>query len=84
MAHDFELDDNGNIRMRPVTAWTTHLIAGIAALLRIEYVESPEEFEERHKVLQLALTAQQCLELAESLSNTGKQLLHIDPSQVQQ
>lgn len=72
---NIETNSEGNILLRPVTGWTTHFVAGMFGLLRIEYVESPQEFEGTHRSLQLALTAPQCLELAEALTKIGKSLL---------
>jgi hypothetical protein len=71
-----EKDSNGDIITRPVTGWTTGTLAGIAVLLVLEYAESPQELETGHsKSIQLALSVQQSLELAERLRTLGKRLL---------
>ncbi len=75
MPINVETNNEGNIVIRPVTGWTTHFVAGIVGILRIEYIENPQEFEATHKSLQLALTAPQSLELAEVLNKLGKSLL---------
>ena len=81
MTRELELNRDGTVVMKPMTGWTTHKVAGIAVLLRIEYIESPQEFAEKHKALQLALTAPQCLELAEALTKAGKSLLEKHPGE---
>ena len=69
-------DSDGNIITKPVTGWTTGTVAGIAVLLAIQYAETPEELEKGHsKQIQLTLTAQQSLELAEKLTTLARILL---------
>jgi hypothetical protein len=71
-----EKDNDGNVITKPVTGWTTGTLAGIAVLLALEYADSPLELETGHsKSIQLALSAQQSLELAERLTKLGKSLL---------
>lgn len=67
-------DAQGNIILRPVTGWTTATIAGISVLLAIQYSDSLENIE-KPQSLQLGLTAQQALELAETLTKQANRLL---------
>jgi hypothetical protein len=72
-----ELDANGNIATNPVTGWTTATLAGIAALLAIEYLETQPGMKTGHsKAIQFALTPQQCLDLAEKLTKLAQLLIH--------
>jgi hypothetical protein len=69
-------DENGNIVTRPMTGWTMFSLADIAVGLAVEYVESPHQLETgSRKSLQLALTPQACLELAEALTRQARRLL---------
>jgi hypothetical protein len=75
MDSNLEKDQDGQIILRPVTGWTAHQVAEILALLKIEYIESPEEFEGTHKSFQICLTAQQCLQLAETLQRANASIV---------
>jgi hypothetical protein len=67
---DLETDSNGDIITNPVIGWTTATLAGMSVFLAIHYVETPLELEtEDGKSIQMILTPQQCLELAERLTN---------------
>jgi hypothetical protein len=75
MDNDLELNNDGNIKLRPITGWAIHVAAGILGILRIQYVENQQELEGTGKSLQLALTAQQCQQLSEALTRLHKRLL---------
>jgi hypothetical protein len=71
-----ETDGMGNVITKPVTGWSTVPVAGIAVLLAVRYVDTPEELERGDsKSIQLVLKPQQCLELAEALKKLGTVLL---------
>jgi hypothetical protein len=71
-----ETDENGDILTRPVTGWSIFPVAEIAVLLAVRYVETPEQLETgANKQLQLVLTPQQCLELAETLKRRANAIL---------
>jgi hypothetical protein len=66
----FETDSNGDIVTNPVTGWMTLPVAGIAVLLAIQYIETPLDIDAANgKSVQLVLTPQQCLDLAEKLTD---------------
>ena len=76
MPSEFETDKNGNIITKPVTGYTIGPVAGMAVLLAIEYVESPAELESgKSKRIQLILTPQQTLEIADVMTRRAKSLL---------
>lgn len=82
MTPQFELDENGEVVMKPVTGWKIAPVAGIAVLLAIQYVETPAELETGDsKSIQLVLTPQKCLELAEVLTRVAKRILEPQPGQ---
>ncbi len=71
-----ELDSEGNVITKPITAWSTVTLAGIAGLLILQYAETREALERgEYRQIQLALMPQQCLWLAEGLTKLGKSLL---------
>jgi hypothetical protein len=74
-SEELELDEHGNIKTMPVTGWTTAVLAEIAVLLKIQYVERPQEIETGGKSLQLVLMPQQCLELAAQLTKFARLVL---------
>ena len=80
---DLQKDERGNIITKPVTGWTTVPMAGIAVLLAIQYVETPQELGTLEKQIQFALMPQQCLELAEVLTRQANRVLRGDSEQGQ-
>jgi hypothetical protein len=72
-----ETDANGNIVLKPVVGWTTGTLAEKSVLLAIQYIERPEDYETGQKLIQLALTTQQSLELAAALNKKAKFVLEI-------
>jgi hypothetical protein len=75
MSIPFELDSDGKIITKPVTGWTTAVVAEIAVLLAIQYIDHPQEIETGGKQIQFVLMPQQCLELAEKLTTLAKRVL---------
>jgi len=76
MTFQFEKDKNGDIVTKPVTGFATAPVVGTCVLLAIQYVETPGELESGHnKQIQLILTPQQSLEIAESLTRQAERLL---------
>ena len=60
MSGDFELDASGNIRLSPLVGYSTGVVAGMACMLRLEHVNSPQELRDwRISALQLVLTPDQ-------------------------
>jgi hypothetical protein len=81
MTPEFEKDKNGDIITKPVVGFTTAPVAGMAVLLAIRYVETPEELESGgSKQIQLILTPQQAQEIANSLARQGERILGNPPS----
>jgi hypothetical protein len=71
----FELDENGNVVLKPVTGWTTAPVAEVAVLLQIQYEDGPEDIGTDGKRIQFVLKPQACLEIAESLTKQARRLL---------
>ena len=83
---DFQIDNEGNVIMKPVTGWLITHAGEVAVLAGIEYVESPQELEtgDKHQI-PLVLLPQQCLDLAAALTTAAQRLLNdsVDPSKLQ-
>jgi hypothetical protein len=79
----FDTDAEGNIITKPVVGWATRPVAGMAVLVQIQYADTPEQLENLEKGcsrIQLVLTPQQSLELAETLTTQAKRIMtHPDP-----
>jgi hypothetical protein len=76
MTFSLQTDSNGNVISFPVTEWQLRTLAGISILLTALYVRTPEELEtEDRQQIQLAMTPQQCLQLAEALKKAAMSLL---------
>jgi hypothetical protein len=43
--HKYELDNEGNIILKPVVAYTTSTLAGVAIMLQVRYQDSPFDKE---------------------------------------
>jgi hypothetical protein len=72
----FDLDADGNIKTCPVLGWTTVQAMGMAVLARIEYAETPEQLKTgATQALQIVLTPQQALEIAETLTRQAMNIL---------
>jgi hypothetical protein len=75
MTPELDRDEHGEIVTRPVTGWETHSVYGTAILLATEYVENEQELESgvRHRI-QLVLTRQGALDVAEALKRAGSRV----------
>jgi hypothetical protein len=72
---DIEIGSDGLVRTRPVLGWMTVPVAGMSVILRLNYAETPEELRTGGRHLQVIMTPQQCLELAEVLTRQARQIL---------
>lgn len=70
----FEVNEDGNIVAWPVTGWVAAVVSETAVILKIEYLESSQGTDNAAYV-QLHLTAQQTLGLAETLQKQARRLL---------
>ena len=69
---DLETNSDGGIILKPVTGWKILPVAGMSALLAIQYVETPEELEKGNsKQIQLVLMPQQCLGVCREYVSTS-------------
>ncbi len=84
MAHPaadrLEINDDGMITPRPVLGWVHGPIGGVIAVLRLNYADSPQDQIAGGRHLQVTLTPQQALALAEDLTRTANLLLAQAPS----
>jgi hypothetical protein len=72
----FDLDENGEIKLQPVTGFTIAPVATIAVLLQIEYVENQTALETQDtERKQFVIYPQQALEIAEALRRAAEPLL---------
>jgi hypothetical protein len=81
-AMTFTTDDEGNVKLNPVTGWEIGRVAGVALALKLEYVSSPNQLESHAMIsdsIQFVLTAEEALELAEVLKRHGTELLSAIP-----
>ena len=69
-----EVNSDGNIVTRPIMGWTT-VPAETAVILRLNYAENPDELRTGGRHLQVILTPQQCLELAQILTKQAQRIL---------
>lgn len=78
---DFKLDKDGNLVMQPVTGYELSLPAGIGVLLSIEFVMDLHELEAgvAPQRVQLLLTPDKALELADSLRRAVERFYQVPP-----
>lgn len=64
----FDTDGEGRILVHPLTGWTVASIDSVGLLLQVEFALSKQEVESvaQHR-MQLALTIEQALELADTI-----------------
>jgi hypothetical protein len=79
-SNDLEIGADGMVATRPVLGWTTAPVAGMSVILRLNYAETPKELETGGRHLQVIMTPQQCLELAETLTKQARRILDALPS----
>ena len=71
MAIKLQRDGRGNVIVRPVTDYEVRPVGDMSLMVAIEYVESPEQFENgERKTLQTLMYADQALEFAESIKRS--------------
>jgi hypothetical protein len=71
---ELQKDQNGNVKLSSVLGWTLGRVAETYVLLAVQYAENEQELETGGKVLQLSLTPDQALQLAEVLRKYGSSL----------
>ena len=71
----FELDEDGMIVTRPLLGFTIVTVAGMSILTRLDYAEKPADIETGDKSVQLILTPQQALEVADALTRHARNIL---------
>jgi hypothetical protein len=75
MSGEVELNEAGNVKISPLLDYETHLIPGVAVILRIGYAEDMEGMQSHTtEHLQLTLTPGQCRSLAETLLRAKSQV----------
>lgn len=76
MSRELDTDIHGNVIMKPLVGWATHGVSDIAVLIVLEYLDDPAQAEAMQgETLQLALTAHQCLEVADALNAAANGIL---------
>ena len=76
MNREFDVDENGEVKLQPVTGFAVAPMATIAVMVQVDYVESEEALEtECTERKQFVLYPQQALELAEALKKVASPLL---------
>ena len=75
MISGFEVDENGDLILKPLIGWKVAPIVESAVLLAVQYADSAAELETGGRSLQLALTPLQSLELAEGLTREVRRIL---------
>jgi hypothetical protein len=77
-----EKDRHGNLVVRPVTGWTIGTAFEMGVLVAIQYVENPEQLKTGNgRSIQLVLTPNQAVELAEVLKRKAAIILEGLPTQ---
>jgi hypothetical protein len=69
----YELDNEGNAKVKPVIGWSIGLAYASVVLLQIEYL--PEDMSEGSKALLFSLSPQVCLDISEELTKQARLLL---------
>ncbi len=80
MPKNLETDKDGKLIVNPDIGWTTGTLAEVGVLLAIDYSERPQDIETGGKSVQLGLTPQQSLELAQKLTTLANKLLNPPPA----
>lgn len=71
--NDLQKDEAGNIVLKPVTGWLTAPVAEVAVMLAVQYLDDPKQ--RKPNQIQLVLTTQQCIELADILKRKATGIL---------
>ena len=72
MADKWDVDEEGNIKLAPLAGWDVNVGAGTFCLLRIRSLADRSGKEA--PPLQLAMTAEQCIQLAADLSAAARRI----------
>ena len=75
----FELDDKGLVVMRPLLGWSIGSAAEIAVLVRLRYAQTQGDIGTAGESVQLAMTPQQALSLADVLTKQAQSILTLRP-----
>jgi hypothetical protein len=76
----FEVDENGELVIRPLTRWRIARVAESVVFLALQYSDSSADLRTGKRSLQLGLTPQQSLELADALIRQTHAILADKPS----
>ena len=79
MNDSLEYQPNGEIRLFPLTGWTTGSVAGTAILLRVAWTNGAEPLQPHERNVQLILTPQQALDLGDELTRHARHVLALRP-----
>jgi hypothetical protein len=81
MIDSFDLDKHGNLVTQPVMEFKATDLAGTSVLLTVLYLQDLRELAEggESQRVQLLLTAQKALELADLLKRAAERALRIPP-----
>ena len=69
---DLKRDAHGNIVTYPMLGWDTAVVAESAALLVHHYSENVADIDTGGRTVQLVMTPQQCVSLAEALNRLAQ------------
>jgi hypothetical protein len=74
-ANGFDLDENGNISVRPLMGFTLAPVQGMFCVARLEYPQTVEDMRTGNRsAVQLTMTAVQLREVAAALLRSADQL----------
>jgi|KBSSwiStaDraftv2_1062776.scaffolds.fasta_scaffold73227_4 hypothetical protein len=72
MSIKLKKDRHGNVIVRPMTDYEVRTVGDMSLMVAIEYVESPEQFENgERKTLQTLMYDHQALEFAEAIKRSA-------------
>ena len=63
----WDTDGEGNLIVRPLTGFSTLILRDGTGVIRLEYMQSPDQPFEQPQSLQLVMTRAQAVELGESV-----------------
>ena len=70
-----QIDEHGNVVAKPVIGWMITTDKDVTVLAAIEYADSPSELTTEGSKIQLDLTPQQSLQLADALIKVANHVL---------
>lgn len=71
----FDVDEKGNIVVKPLMGWDIAPAMDMAVIARLIYADKPADVGREGQTLQLILTPPQALELAEVLQRAAHRLM---------